>query len=140
MIKRIAGLALISSVVLFACKKSSNDSNNNANAILGKWTFVRNVNSAYIGGVRVGADTTESGNYIYFDTNGKAYSFDGNQAFSDTVNYSIVGNLIISGTPQSADTVNIQKLDAHSLIVTDAYMESNGGIITSYYDTTQYSK
>jgi hypothetical protein len=109
---------------------------------LGKWTFVRNVNSAYIAGVRVGADTTESGNFLYFDTNGKAYSFqsDPNNGYADTTNYSIVGNLLISGVPPYSDTVNIQKLDAHSLIVTDTYLESNGGITTSFYDTTQYSK
>jgi hypothetical protein len=149
MIKKITGLALVTSVVLFACKKSDGNSNSNATAILGKWSLTRNVSYDYVNGVFLDSMSTQvsSVDYIYFDKNGKAYSYEndannGNQSVSDTSNYSILNNqFMLVGTAPLIDTFKILTLNAHSLIVADSYITPNnvnGTFIT--YDTVQYSK
>src|SRR5882757_4464993 len=129
MIKRITLLALVSSVVLFACKKSDSPSTPPATtdsvAILGKWNLIRNVSYNYAAGVFVDSSYQQVSalDYSYFDTNGKAYYYENdassnNIAFSDTTSYHLLPNrlLALNGSNEN-DTLKISTLTSHSLIL-----------------------
>jgi len=147
MIRKIVSLAFIASVVLVACKKSGSSSNDSS-AIQGKWNLTRNVSSIYVNGALVDSGHTDvsSLDYIYFYANGSVISYENdnnsnNQAISDTASYKILNNqFLVINAPSEIDTLKIQTLTSNSLILTDSYTESNGGITSITYDTVQYTK
>ena len=153
MIKRITLLALVSSVVLFACKKSDSPSTppvtTDSVAILGKWSLVRNVSYDYAAGVFVDSsfEQVSALDYSYFDTNGKAYYYENdasnnNIEYRDTTAYLLLPNrLLVFIGPHENDTLKISTLTSHSLILTDSYLDTrNGSGNVSTYDTVQYVK